>query len=180
MGQISIAVDSRSIVDLKCTDQQGRIFIVEMQMIWQASFKQRLVFGATQAYVQQKTLRTTKYGDLNDVYSIAILNKEIISKSKRWRHYLSICDKEDPDDIDFGVLHFILVELPKFKVETFAHKKLLVLWIRFLKEVEDAAEELKRDPLLREALHIAELAAYDPEELASYDKAIDLINLSFA
>ena len=48
-----IPILKRSIVDVKCTDLQGRIFIVEMQMERTLGFMQRMLFGAAQAYVKQ-------------------------------------------------------------------------------------------------------------------------------
>src|SRR5262245_36440381 len=39
-----------TIVDVKCTDEKGRLFIVEMQLHWTRSFQQRLLFGASKAY----------------------------------------------------------------------------------------------------------------------------------
>ena len=42
-----------SIVDVRCKDQQGRQFIVEMQMIWSPEFKLRVLFNASKAYVRQ-------------------------------------------------------------------------------------------------------------------------------
>lgn len=42
----------RGIVDVKCGDRQGRTFIVEMQWLWTAVFQQRMLFSASQAYVQ--------------------------------------------------------------------------------------------------------------------------------
>ena len=42
-----------SIVDVKCTDTKGRVFVVEMQMFWTPAFDHRIVFGASQAYVKQ-------------------------------------------------------------------------------------------------------------------------------
>ena len=42
-----------SIVDVRCEDAQGRQFIVEMQMVWSAEFKQRVLFNASKAYVKQ-------------------------------------------------------------------------------------------------------------------------------
>jgi hypothetical protein len=42
-----------SIVDVRCTDTYGRHFIVEMQMLWTDSFKQRILFNASKAYNQQ-------------------------------------------------------------------------------------------------------------------------------
>jgi predicted transposase/invertase (TIGR01784 family) len=61
-----------TIVDVKCTDQQGRIFIVEMQIQWVPSFMQRMLFGASQAYVRQLE-KGEKYEYLNPVYGLGIL-----------------------------------------------------------------------------------------------------------
>ncbi|MDR1583157.1 MAG: Rpn family recombination-promoting nuclease/putative transposase, partial [Prevotellaceae bacterium] len=41
-----------SIVDVCCTDNSGRQFIVEMQMIWTPSFGQRVLLNASKAYVR--------------------------------------------------------------------------------------------------------------------------------
>lgn len=40
-----------SIVDVRCTDNYHRQFIVEMQMYWRSSFKSRMLFNARKAYV---------------------------------------------------------------------------------------------------------------------------------
>src|SRR5579872_4178802 len=48
-----IPILKRTIVDVKCTDQQGQIFIVEMQIEWSSFFMQRMLFGASRAYVNQ-------------------------------------------------------------------------------------------------------------------------------
>ena len=42
-----------SIVDVRCVDENGRQFIVEMQMLWTDSFKTRVLFNASKAYVRQ-------------------------------------------------------------------------------------------------------------------------------
>ena len=42
-----------SIVDVRCKDQSGRQFIVEMQMMWTSAYKQRVLFNASKAYVSQ-------------------------------------------------------------------------------------------------------------------------------
>ena len=43
----------RTIADAKCRDAKGRVFIVEMQMNWTDSFRNRLLFGTSQALVKQ-------------------------------------------------------------------------------------------------------------------------------
>jgi predicted transposase/invertase (TIGR01784 family) len=41
-----------SIVDVRCIDNYGRQFIVEMQVLWTDSFYSRMVFNASKAYVR--------------------------------------------------------------------------------------------------------------------------------
>ena len=38
-----------SIVDVRCRDERGRIFIVEMQMLWSPAFMHRVLFNASKA-----------------------------------------------------------------------------------------------------------------------------------
>ena len=38
-----------SVVDVRCTDQQGRQFIVEMQMYWNQYFQKRVLLNASKA-----------------------------------------------------------------------------------------------------------------------------------
>ena len=49
----SIPAFKRTVADVKCKDESGRVFIVEMQIEWTDGFKQRLLFGASQAIVKQ-------------------------------------------------------------------------------------------------------------------------------
>src|SRR3569832_436696 len=62
-----------TIVDVKCTDQHGRIFIVEMQLNWTTNFKNRLLFGVSKAYVQQ-IHKGEDYQSLCPVYGLGIIN----------------------------------------------------------------------------------------------------------
>jgi hypothetical protein len=49
-----IEILRNSIVDVvRCTDSEGRQFIVEMQMYWTESFKSRVLLNASKAYVMQ-------------------------------------------------------------------------------------------------------------------------------
>jgi predicted transposase/invertase (TIGR01784 family) len=44
-------------VDVRCKDNYGRQFLVEMQMNWTTAFKQRVLFNASKAYVTQSEKR---------------------------------------------------------------------------------------------------------------------------
>ncbi|MFV0505574.1 MAG: Rpn family recombination-promoting nuclease/putative transposase, partial [Bacteroidales bacterium] len=42
-----------SIVDVRCKDNRGRQFIVEMQIVWTQGFESRVLYNAAKAYVKQ-------------------------------------------------------------------------------------------------------------------------------
>jgi len=63
-----------SIVDVRCKDARGRQFIVEMQMLWSPEFKQRVMSGASKAYVRQLD-RPKNYALLQPVYSLNLVNE---------------------------------------------------------------------------------------------------------
>jgi predicted transposase/invertase (TIGR01784 family) len=48
-----IPIFKNSIVDVRCYDQKGKQFIVEMKMLWTDSFKSRELFNASKAFVKQ-------------------------------------------------------------------------------------------------------------------------------
>ena len=72
-----IPVFKNSIVDVRCVDINGRQFIVEMQMLWTDSFKSRVLFNASKAFVKQID-RGQKYEGLQPVYSLCIVNEDFI------------------------------------------------------------------------------------------------------
>jgi septation ring formation regulator EzrA len=74
----------------------------------------------------------------------------------------------------------VFIELPKFSPHSIKEKKMAVLWLRFLTEINEktmeAPEELLENPEVSEALKIVEIAAYTPEEMRAYDKFWDAIS----
>ncbi len=78
-------------------------------------------------------------------------------------------------------LHLVFVELPKFKPQSFAEKKMAVLWLKFLTEIDEktraAPQELLDNPEVAQALEIMEVAAYSDAELAAYDGYWDAVRI---
>jgi len=76
---------------------------------------------------------------------------------------------------------FIFVELPKFKPTTFSERKMQVLWLRFLTEIDEhtkeAPAELLENAEVKEALEIVESAAFNDAERRSYDKFWDNVSV---
>ena len=76
-------------------------------------------------------------------------------------------------------LRFVFVELPKFKPQTIAERKMAVLWLRFLTEIdrdtEEAPAELLENPDTNKALKILEKSAYDEGQLYAYERFWDAV-----
>jgi predicted transposase/invertase (TIGR01784 family) len=169
-----------SIVDVRCTDTNGRQFIVEMQMYWTEIFKSRVLLNASKAYVMQLD-RAEKYKLLQPVYSLNFVN-EIFEKSpemqSEYYHHYKIVNIKDTGKQIKG-LEFIFIELPKFKPQNRAEKKLHELWLRFLTEIDERTKEAPKELLenddVCEAVKYAEISAYSKDQLFAYDKVKDSI-----
>ena len=167
-----------SIVDVCCKDNKKREFIVEMQMTWTESFKKRVLLNASKAYVAQ-TNKGMAYQNLQPVYALNFVNATFLDDVEDYYHYYHLVHDKYTDQVIDG-LHLIFIELPKFKPTTFSEKKMQVLWLRFLTEINENTKEVPTELLenaeVNEALEIVEIAAYTPEEMRAYDKFWDAIS----
>ena len=168
-----------SIVDVRCEETGGRKFIVEMQLNWTTAFKERVLFNAAKAYVRQID-RSEKYKLLQPVYSLNLVNKIFEPDTENCYHHYSMVHSLDTKKQIDG-LHLVFVELPKFKPQSFAEKKMAVLWLKFLTEIDEktraAPQELLDNPEVAQALEIMEVAAYSDAELAAYDGYWDAVRI---
>jgi predicted transposase/invertase (TIGR01784 family) len=166
-----------SIVDVCCKDNKNREFIVEMQMTWTDSFKKRVLLNASKAYVAQSK-KGDDYELLQPVYALNFVNENFMNDVDEYYHYYHLVHDKYTDKVIDG-LHLIFVELKKFKPQSFSEKKMQVLWLRFLTEINDetreAPAELLENAEVSEALEIVERAAFDDAEMRAYDKFWDAI-----
>lgn len=168
-----------SIVDVRCRDMQGRHFLVEMQMLWSPEFRQRVLFNASKAYVRQ--LDTGEgYGLLQPVYSLNLVNEVFEPELQGYYHHYAMVHVEHTDRIIEG-LQLIFVELPKFTPHTYAEKRMHILWLRFLTEINETTrtipEELLEVPEIKKALTVLEESAFTDAELAGYEHFWDGISV---
>ena len=168
-----------SIVDVRCRDMQGRHFLVEMQMLWSPEFRQRVLFNASKAYVRQ--LDTGEgYGLLQPVYSLNLVNEVFEPELQGYYHHYAMVHVEHTDRIIEG-LQLIFVELPKFTPHTYAEKRMHILWLRFLTEINETTrvvpDELLEAPEIQKALTVLEESAFSDEELAGYEHFWDGISV---
>lgn len=167
-----------SIVDVRCRETGGRHFIVEMQMNWNNEFQQRVVLNAAKAVVKQ--LGTSEdYSLLQPVYALNLINDVGFDAGPdEFYHDYAIVNVEHSDRIIEG-LRFVFVELPKFKPQTIKERKMAVLWLRFLTEIDrdtdEIPAELLENPDTSKALKILEKSAYNEAELRAYEYYWDAV-----
>jgi predicted transposase/invertase (TIGR01784 family) len=170
-----------SVVDVRCKDMEGRQFIVEMQMVWSEEFKSRVLLNASKAYVRQLE-KEERYDLLHPVYSLNLVN-EVFEKdlpADEFYHFYQLVHERHSEKVIKG-LHIVFVELPKFTPRNWGEKKMMVLWLRFLKEINEKTTEvpaeLLKNPLIGKAVSLMEEAAMTEEERYLYEKNLDSISL---
>jgi predicted transposase/invertase (TIGR01784 family) len=166
-----------SIVDVKCKDNYGRHFIVEMQVYWNDVFPKRILFNASKAYVKQLDTGDN-YHQLQPVYALGIINAVFDHQTERFYHHFKLLNSENNREVIEG-LEFILVELPKFVPVSTSEKRMAVLWLRFLKEVTEKAdcvsEELLENEEICQAVELCKVGAFTEAELEAYENFWDII-----
>ena len=167
-----------TIVDVRCKDVMGRQFVVEMQMAWTDAFKQRVLFNASKAYVSQAEIGT-RYEDLQPVYSLNLVNENFEEDVTDYIHNYRIVHDKYTNKIIEG-LCFTFIELPKFTPHTMTEKRMTILWLRFLTEINDktqeAPAELLENPEINKALEEVKISAFNDAELRAYDKFWDMVS----
>lgn len=167
-----------TIVDVRCKDILGRQFVVEMQMAWTDAFKQRVLFNASKAYVSQAEMGT-RYKDLQPVYSLNLVNVIFERSMEDCIHNYRIVHDKDTNKVIEG-LCFTFIELPKFEPHTIKEKRMTILWLRFLTEINDktkeAPAELLENPEINKALEEVKISAFTDAELRAYDKFWDVVS----
>ena len=167
-----------SVVDVRCKETGGRHFIVEMQMNWNNEFQRRVVLNASKAVVKQLD-KGEDYTLLQPVYSLNLINDVGFDAGPdEFYHDYAIVNVAHTDRIIEG-LRFVFVELPKFKPQTIAEKKMAVLWLKFLTEIDENTEEvdaeLLENPDTAQALQILDKSAYSEGQLYAYEYFWDAV-----
>ena len=167
-----------SVVDVRCKETGGRHFIVEMQLNWNNEFRNRVILNAAKVVVKQLN-PGEEFKLIQPVYSLNLINDVgFESDPDGFYHDYAIVDVAHNDRHIEG-LRFVFIELPKFKPKTIAEKKMAVLWLRFLTEInaktEEAPAELLENPETAKALKLLEKSAYTEGQLIAYDRFWDAV-----
>jgi predicted transposase/invertase (TIGR01784 family) len=167
-----------SVVDVRCIDNKKRNFILEIQLIRQISFQERVLYYASKTYGRQ-LLKNRKYEELQPVYLLSILDHIFDNSSPDWLHRYSLINESDISKKLNGI-HLIFIELEKCrKCANFTMDKTQQRWITFLTEPEKiismSKHELHDYPNLVKAVELLDESNYTPGQLIAYDKYMDSI-----
>lgn len=176
-----------SIVDVRCVDQQGTQYVVEMQLFNVAGLEERVIYNASKAFTLQ--LKTTEdYSKLKGVVGVTICDfclwpetpepgaftlpiggtsaGQTVPMLSRWRMH-----EQHTGIPGLPQVQYVFLELPKYSAG--AHPvKLLDKWALFFRDAENVEvipPELDEAPF-REAFEIARIAQMSFEEYEFYER----------
>lgn len=167
-----------TVVDVRCKDKDDRQFIVEMQMYWTNAFKKRALLNTCKAY-SMPIENGENYRELKPVYTLSLVNDVAFQQLDQFYHCYRLTHTDNPhytiDDI-----MMIFVELPKFTPQSIKDKKMMVLWLRYLTEIDEktktVSEDMLQDKNLSKALSLLEESAYTDAELYAIDRYWDAVS----
>jgi predicted transposase/invertase (TIGR01784 family) len=166
-----------SLVDVKCFDQSGRHYVVEMQVLNVEGFEKRVVYNTSKAYVTQ--LRSGEdYPDLDDVVGVTICDFLLwpgppapggapVPMLSRWR-----MQEQHGGALGLSQVQYVFLELPKYRSGD-DPQGTIDRWAYFFREAEklEMVPPALAQPPYREALEVARMAGFSVSELDLYDRA---------
>jgi len=95
-----------------------------------------------------------------------------------YHHYQLVKKSNAANDV-IEHLQLVFIELPKFPVQSPHEKKLRLLWLRFLREIDEKTRTVSTDlleiPEIAQAVALSEEAAYTLGELDVYESYWDQV-----
>ena len=162
-----------SIVDVRCVDQQGKNYIVEVQVEPQDDYPERSQYYASMAIARQ--LKTKgRYREVMPVIFVGILDFNLFESSNYIHHHLILNTKTYEHALRH--LEFYFIELRKFHKTIDQLDNVTDKWIYLLKnasELDKVPPQLKNPVELEEAMDVLKQGNLSPEELAAYDRFVD-------
>lgn len=108
----SFSIGRRSLLDIKCTDQSGKVYIVEMQNKSQDHFLNRAQCYASHAYVSQ-AIRGATHAGLMPVILLVLTKHKLFDDNIDCISYHTTIESKTKKRYLFA-LSYVFIELPKF------------------------------------------------------------------
>ena len=167
----AIAPCRASVLDILCMDEQGKQYIVEMQVADSCDFKKRIQYYASSVYVLQLR-KGEKHEELQPVAVIAITNFALFPQKQDFKSDHLMLDRKTLEN-DLEDLCYVFLELPKFKKKIAELETNIDKWAYFFKHADEAdnqeLEQMAGDaPIIKRAYEEVCRFNWSEEELAAY------------
>ena len=172
--QMRTTDEDRSLIyDIYCEQDNGEHIIVEMQNRSQPYFKNRSVFYASRAIVEQGKRGADWNYEYKAVYVIAFLNFERKDISDEFRCDVALMDMEKKRPFS-DKIRLVYLQLPLFKKEPDDCQNTFERIIYVLKNMDilERMPWLAKDAVFQRLASIAEVAALSKEERRQYDESL--------
>ena len=164
-----------SVVDVKCRDGRGTVFMVEMQVLNVAGFEKRVVYNASKAYVGQLN-GGDDYPELNDVIAVSICDfllwpdaegTAAVPLVSHWR-----LQEQHGGRLGLSQVQYVFVELPKFPLDR-DPSGLVEEWAYVFRMGSklDGVPSTLHEVATRRALEATRSAQFTAAEWETYDRA---------
>ena len=168
-----VLAKKQSIVDVLCKDQNGRKYIIEMQVAKRHGFESRAQYYAAKAYASQMN-KGGKYADLKEVIFIAILDYEVFPKKEHYKSNHTIRD-DITNERDLDGLRFVFIELPRFDKKLDELTTIIEKWCYFFKNapettVQELAQITKDEPIIEKAYEALYSYVWCEQDLLRYEQ----------
>ena len=169
---------------VRCENDKGEKFIVEMQNVYQEFFKDRTIYYSTFPIREQAQRGGDWDFHLNPVYTIGLLNFNFadgLENAKRWHHEVKLMEV-DTHEVFYDKLTYIYVEIPKFDKKESELESMYDKWMYVLKNLSNL---MQRPAALQERVFTrlfeqAEISKFDKQELKLYEDSVnayrDIVN----
>ena len=128
--------DKLSIVDVKAKDERGRVYQIEIQLVYFGYLPARMLYTWSDVYSQQLQ-SGEKYYKLNPTYSIWLLAENAIKHDDQYIHRYKFRDEAGIPLIEHGGIW--VFELEKFNSQVIDNEQ--ARWLRFFKEGKQLNDE---------------------------------------
>jgi predicted transposase/invertase (TIGR01784 family) len=168
-----IAAAKQSSVDVMCTDELNRQYIVEMQVAKGLGFEKRAQYYAAKAYSRQ-LMESDLYINLKEIIFVAITDFIMFPDKSDYKSDHVVLDKKTYSH-DLKDFSFTFVELPKFNKSIDQLSNIVEKWAYFFKHAEETTEEelaqlIGSDLVIERAYEELNRYSWSQEELNTYEQ----------
>ncbi|MBU1107003.1 MAG: Rpn family recombination-promoting nuclease/putative transposase [Candidatus Riflebacteria bacterium] len=162
--------------DLRCENERGESFIVEIQKTKQKFFKDRALYYTSFPISKQAKSGKDWNFELKAIYTVAILDfvfDEDKADPDKYRYDIKLSDIET-HRVFYNKLSFIYLEMPKFNKTLEQLKTRFDKWLYVIKNLDrlhNVPEKFK-DRIFKKLFAAAEIARFTPEEAESYEDSL--------